>query len=103
LLDQFRSPRTGDLVVVARSGYDFRERWEIPEHRAGHGSLTREHMQTPVWSSVPLPAGPLRTVDLFPAVLGWLGVELPSVVDGAAPWLPSPRPAAAENRRVVVN
>jgi hypothetical protein len=102
LLDQFRSPRTGDLVVVARSGYDFRDRWEVPEHRAGHGSLTREHMQTPVWSSAPLPPGPLRTVDLFPAVLAWLGVELPAVVDGAAPWLPNPHPAA-ESRRVVVS
>jgi len=91
LLDQFRSCRTGDLIVVARPGYDFRRGWEVPEHRAGHGSLTREHMQTPVWSSEPLPAGPLRTVDLFPAILGWLGVELPPVVDGAAVWTPGPR------------
>ena len=37
LLDQFRSRRTGDLVVVGRPGYDFRAEWEIPEHRAGHG------------------------------------------------------------------
>lgn len=88
LLDQFRSRRTGDLVVVARPGYDFRRRWEIPEHRAGHGSLTRAHMHTPVWSSEPLPTGLLRTVDLFPAILSWLGVEPPRVLDGAAPWLP---------------
>jgi hypothetical protein len=98
LLDQFRSPRTGDLVVVGRPGYDFRGEWEIPEHRAGHGSLTREHMQTPVWSSEPLPPGPFRTVDLFPAMLGWLGVELPQVVDGAAGWVPEPRPAYTSRR-----
>jgi hypothetical protein len=98
LLDQFRSPRTGDLIVVARPGHDFRDRWEIPEHRAGHGSLTREHMQTPVWSSEPLPVGLLRTIDLFPAILGWLGVELPSVMDGAAPWVPEPRPARVTRR-----
>jgi hypothetical protein len=97
LLDQFRSQRTGDLVVVARPGFDFR-RWEFPEHMAGHGSLTREHMQTPVWSSEPLPAGPLRTVDLYPAVLSWLGVELPPVVDGAAAWVPEWRPAFAGHR-----
>src|SRR5262249_59864032 len=54
LLDQFRADRTGDLVVVAREGYDFRRRYEVPEHRAGHGSLARSHMQTPVWSSEPL-------------------------------------------------
>jgi len=100
LMDQFRSARTGDMVVAARAGFDFRDRWEIPEHRAGHGSLTRDHMQTPVWSSVPLPEGPIRTVDLFPAMLRWLGVELPRVVDGAAPWLPTPGPATG--RRPVV-
>ena len=100
LMDQFRSSRTGDLVVVARSGFDFRERWEIPEHRAGHGSLTRDHMQTPVWSNVPLPEGPIRTVDLFPAMLRWLSVELPPGVDGAAPWLPNPGPSVG--RRPVV-
>jgi hypothetical protein len=88
LLDQFRSPRTGDLVVVSRPGYDFRRRWEIPEHRAGPGSLTRAHMNTPVWSSEPLSAELFRTVDLFPAILSWLGVEPPAGLDGAAHWLP---------------
>jgi len=94
LLDQFRSPRTGDLVVVSRAGYDFRRRWEIPEHRAGHGSLARAHMHTPVWSSEPLPAELLRTVDLFPAILSWLGVEPPPALDGAAHWLPEAGRAA---------
>jgi len=94
LLDQFRSPRTGDLVVVSRPGYDFRQRWEIPEHRAGHGSLTRAHMQTPVWSSEPIPGETFRTVDLFPAILSWLGVEPPRALDGAAPWQPEAGKAA---------
>lgn len=91
LLDQFRSSRTGDLVVVAREGFDFRRRFEIPEHKAGHGSLTRAHMQVPVWSSRPGLAGPLRTVDLFPAMLDWLGVDVPEGIDGEA-W--SVQPAA---------
>lgn len=94
LLDQFRSPRTGDLVVVARPGYDFRRRWEIPEHRAGHGSLTRAHMQTGVWSSEPLPAGPLRTVDLFPVMLSWLGVAPPGALDGESDLTPATEPEA---------
>lgn len=88
LMDQFRSHRSGDLLVVAREGYDFRARFEIPEHRAGHGSLIRAHMQTPVWSSQPIPARPLRTVDLFPAMLGWLGIDVPEGIDGEAVWLP---------------
>jgi hypothetical protein len=89
LFDQFHSPRTGDLVVVARAGYDFRERWEIPEHKAGHGSLARTHMQTPVWSNRPLPAGPLRTVDLFPVMLSWLGVGYPAVLGGETTLAPA--------------
>jgi hypothetical protein len=88
LLDQFRADRAGDLLVVAREGYDFRERFEVPEHRSGHGSLIRGHMQTPVWASEALPAAPLRTVDLFPAVADWLGVPLPPGIDGAPVWLP---------------
>jgi hypothetical protein len=88
LMDQFRSPRSGDLLVIAREGYDFRGRFEVPEHRAGHGSLIRAHMQTPVWSSRPMPDPPLRTVDLFPSMLDWLGVAPPAVMDGELVWSP---------------
>lgn len=91
LLDQFRSRRSGDLLVIGREGYDFRARFELPEHRWGHGSLTRAHMQTPVWSSQPISAAPLRTVDLFPALLNWLGVQVPDGIDGEPVWLPGER------------
>jgi hypothetical protein len=93
LLDQFRSHRTGDMIVVAREGYDFRERFEVPEHKSGHGSLVRSHMQTPLWSSAPLPGGPLRTVDVFPAMLSWLGVPVPEGIDAAGTWQPVAKPA----------
>ncbi|HEX6616070.1 MAG TPA: alkaline phosphatase family protein [Gemmatimonadales bacterium] len=91
LLDQFRAGRAGDLLVVAREGYDFRRRFEIPEHRAGHGSLARSHMQTPVWSSERILARPLRTVDLYPAMLDWLGVPVPPGIDGELVWRPGER------------
>ena len=87
LMDQFRSRRSGDLLVVAREGYDFRARFEVPEHKAGHGSLIRAHMQTPVWSSRPIPERPLRTVDLFPTMLSWLGVAVPAGIDGEPVWI----------------
>ncbi|MGE0440754.1 MAG: alkaline phosphatase family protein [Gemmatimonadales bacterium] len=90
LLDQFRSRRTGDLVVVAREGYDFRDRWEVPEHKAGHGSLFRAHMQVPVWSNRPLGGAPLRTVDLYATMLDWLGVPLPEAVDAEPVWQAGP-------------
>lgn len=93
LLDQFRASRTGDLVVVAREGYDFRRRFEVPEHKVGHGSLIRAHMQTPLWSSQPLPGVALRTVDLFPAMLDWLDVEVPTGIDGEDVWRPRARVA----------
>jgi arylsulfatase A-like enzyme len=93
LLDQFRSPRAGDLLVIGREGHDFRRRFELPEHRWGHGSLSRGHMQTPVWSSQPLPPAPLRTVDLFPALLNWLDVQVPDGIDGEPVWLPAGRPS----------
>ena len=90
LLDQFRSSRSGDLLVIGREGYDFRGRFEFPEHREGHGSLTRAHMQTPVWSSLPMPRVPFRTVDLFPSMLHWLGVPVPANLDGEPVWHPQP-------------
>lgn len=88
LLDQFRAARTGDLLVVAREGYDFRKRFEVPEHKCGHGSLIRAHMQVPVWSSVTGPGSALRTVDLFPAMLEWLGESIPDAIDGRPIWSP---------------
>jgi hypothetical protein len=80
LLQLFRSPRAGDLVLAAAPGSDFRGPWELPEHRAGHGSLITEHMEVPIASSVALPDVPLRTVDLMPTVLERLGVAVPSGV-----------------------
>jgi hypothetical protein len=105
LLDQFRSRRSGDLLVIAREGYDFRARFEVPEHKAGHGSLIRAHMQTPVWSSRPVPTTPLRTADLFPTMLSWLGVPVPEGIDGELVWqIPFPhwRRRNAANRLVRV-
>jgi type I phosphodiesterase/nucleotide pyrophosphatase len=103
LLDQFRSRRSGDLLVIAHEGYDFRGRFEVPEHREGHGSLIRAHMQTPVWSSVPLPKPPLRTADLFPSMLHWLGVPIPGPLDGELVWQPHrSHPASASPREVAL-
>jgi hypothetical protein len=105
LLDQFRADRAGDLVVIAREGYDFRKRFEVPEHKAGHGSLVRSQMQTPLWSSRPTPERPIRTIDVFPAMLDWLGVPVPADIDGRLLWRPGApesepdrEPAAAGSR-----
>jgi hypothetical protein len=77
LLQLLQSPRAGDLVLAAAPGADFRGPWEIPEHRAGHGSLIAEHMQVPILASVALPEVSLRTVDLMPTMLEYLGAAVP--------------------------
>ncbi len=103
LVDQFRTRRSGDLLVIAREGYDLRARFELPEHREGHGSLIRAHMQTPVWASLPLPGDPLRTVDLFPSMLHWLGVQPPEGLDGQLVWQPrTSKPATATPQEVAL-
>jgi hypothetical protein len=100
LLDQFRAHRTGDMVVVANEGFDLRERFEVPTHRSGHGSLIRSHMQTPLWSSEPMGRRQFRTVDLFPSMLQWLGVPVPQGIDGRPTWRPR---TPAKQRRVLTS
>jgi hypothetical protein len=78
----FRTQRTGDIVVSASAGHDLRERFEWPEHFSSHGGLIRDHMLVPVATSVALEEGPLRTADVATTVLDYLGVPLPSGVDG---------------------
>jgi hypothetical protein len=99
LLQLFQAPRAGDLVLAAAPGADFRGPWEIPEHRAGHGSLIAEHMEVPVAASVALPEGPVRTVDLMPTILERLDVSVPSgvVLDG----VPFSKVAAATTEPLV--
>ena len=80
LLQLFQTSRAGDLVLAAEPGTDFRGPWEIPEHRAGHGSLIAEHMEVPIASSVALPDGSLRTVDLMPTILEHVGAAVPEGV-----------------------
>jgi hypothetical protein len=84
LLQLFETSRAGDVVLAAAPGADFRGPWEIPEHRAGHGGLTAEHMEVPIAASVGLPDAPVRTVDLMPTILERLDVTVPSgvVLDG---------------------
>jgi hypothetical protein len=84
LLQLFRTRRTGDLVVVAAPGADLRHAWEIPEHRAGHGSLHGEHMRCLVAANRSW-QGPLRTTDLFPVILDHLGHEPLPGIDGRLP------------------
>jgi hypothetical protein len=82
LLQLFATPRAGDIALAARLYSDLRGPWELPEHRAGHGSLIPEHMLVPIAASIPLPDAPIRTVDLMPTFLEQLGVTPADDLDG---------------------
>ncbi len=78
----FRSPRSADLLVTSRLGFDLRTWWEYQEPHGTHGSLHREHALVPVLSNAPLAPGPLRTVDLFPTMIKLTGRTIPPGVEG---------------------
>ena len=48
ILQLFESPRTGDVVVSSKPGYDLRATHENPEHHGSHGSLHKDHMAVPL-------------------------------------------------------
>lgn len=72
-----RSSRAGDVFVSAAPGFDLRERYEAQEHRSGHGALHAAHMHVPLAMSIPFGDGPVRTADVYPTVLGFLGRPVP--------------------------
>jgi hypothetical protein len=77
LLQHFASPRSGDLVVSAKPGYDLRAHYEHREHRASHGSLHRLHMEVPVVMNRRIMAERPRTVDIYATIVDWLGLGAP--------------------------
>lgn len=81
----FRSERTGDAIVSAANGYDLRDRHEIPEHFASHGSLHRKHMMVPLMFNTPIKnRRSARTVDVFPTILKLLGERVSNRIDGVS-------------------
>lgn len=74
--------RSGDLLVSAARGWDFRERYEPIAHRSSHGALHRDHMLAPLLLSHPVAGTPRRTVDVLPSALATLGLATPPGLDG---------------------
>lgn len=67
----FRSTRCGDIIVTSENGYDLRT-LEFPEHKASHGSLSKEHMNVPIILNKKLESKLLRTVDLYTIMNNYL-------------------------------
>ncbi len=76
------SERSGDIILSAAPGWDFRSRYEPIPHLSAHGSLHRDHMMVPLLTSRPPARMPRRTTDVFASALAVLGVSPPSVMDG---------------------
>ncbi len=74
--------RSGDVILSAAPGYDFRARYEPIPHRSAHGALHREHMLVPLLTNRAPRLAPRRTTDLFCSALKALGVAAPAVLDG---------------------
>ena len=73
VVDMFDSPRTGDVVLFAASGWDFGYSFN-----AGHGSCLAEETLIPLYFAGPdlapgatIPCG--RLVDVAPTIIGLLG------------------------------
>jgi hypothetical protein len=87
MVEFFRSPRAGDLIVCARAGFDLRSRFEYQPHNGSHGALERDHMLVPVAVNAALPdTRPFSTTDLFPTILSALGLPVPDGLSGRSLW-----------------
>lgn len=76
--------RSGDVILSAARGWDFRARYEPIPHRSAHGALHREHMLVPLLGNLPVRGQPRRTVDVFSAALAHLGIGPPGGVEGVS-------------------
>jgi hypothetical protein len=74
--------RSGELILSASRGWDFRARYEPIPHRSSHGALHREHMLVPLLVNQPVTGIPRRTVDVMPSALVALGLPVPAGLEG---------------------
>ncbi|MEP6729441.1 MAG: alkaline phosphatase family protein [bacterium] len=74
--------RSGDLILSASPGWDFRARYEPIPHLSAHGGLHRDHMLVPLLTNRRPARTPRRTTDVFASTLAALGVPAPHELDG---------------------
>ena len=74
--------RSGDIILSATPGWDFRARYEPIPHVSSHGALHRDHMCVPLLTNRPVTGTPRRTTDVFASALAALRVTPPARMDG---------------------
>lgn len=77
-----KSERTGDFIVFADKGYDLRSRYELPLHRASHGSILEEHIEVPVVTNIKLKTESCSVRDIMPTILQQFGYKRPLTCKG---------------------
>jgi arylsulfatase A-like enzyme len=76
------SRRSGEIILSASRGWDFRARYEPIPHASSHGALHREHMLVPLLVNRQVAGVPRRTVDVMPSALVALGLPVPDGLEG---------------------
>ena len=76
------APRSGEVIISAAQGWDFRSKHEPIPHVSAHGGLRREHMLVPLLTNRRYGEVPRRTTDVMPSALRALGQEVPDGLDG---------------------
>lgn len=74
--------RSGEIILSASRGWDFRGDWEPVPHVSAHGALHRDHMLVPLLLGRPAGSPPRRTADVMPSALAALGLAVPDGLDG---------------------
>jgi hypothetical protein len=76
------APRSGEIILSAAPGHDFRARYEPIPHRSAHGALHRDHMIVPLLTNRKPARTPRRTTDVFASAVHALGLKPPERMDG---------------------
>jgi hypothetical protein len=84
LMQLAASSRSGEMLLSATRGWDFRAKYEPIPHVSSHGALHREHMEVPLLLSRPARGVPRRTTDVMPSALAALGLAIPDGLDGTS-------------------
>jgi hypothetical protein len=78
------SARSGEIILSARRGWDYRSKYEPIPHVSSHGALHAEHMMVPLLTNRRYSGRPRRTTDVMPSALSALGREVPAGLDGVS-------------------
>ena len=84
ILELCGAARSGDILLSATPGWDFRAKYEPIPHRSAQGALHRDHMIVPLLMNRAPASTPRRTTDVFASALAALGVNAPAILDGVS-------------------